>query len=147
MTVSIRPARLEDIPHLITLGCEMCKESPVFSKYTPDFGRQGKVFKHMIESEESLVLIASDLSAMFVGHINQLLWHKETIAVEDVLFVSECFRKSRRAKLLVDGFVEWAKGKCVFEIRVGISTMVDVDRTIKFYNKYGFETFCTLMRK
>jgi GNAT superfamily N-acetyltransferase len=145
--MKVRRADLGDVGGLVELGRLMCEESPVFSKYTPDWKKQYKTFGEMVLHPGYLVLVADDMSAMLIAHASEMLWFTDKIVVEDLFFVKREFRGTSRAVKLLMELTAWAKEQGAVEIQIGISTEVNVERTIGFYEKMGFRVSGAMMKK
>lgn len=140
--MSVRKATLEDVPAILEMGVSMTKESSVLSKFTPNYRKQYQVITRAIENPQCCVLICEDGHGMFIGHVDEEVWYDNIYAQEDLLFVPEQHRRSRRAKDLIDGFEKWvgtikAAGVPVREIRFGTSINVNPELVVKFYEKRG----------
>ncbi len=138
MAVTVRPATLEDIPGIIDMGVEVCEESPFYKNFTPDYRQQYSILTNAIQSINACVFVCDDLTGFFIGHIEKMPWFAEIRATEDVLFVTRHKRMSRRAKLLLLAFLEWAASKQVRLITAGVSTGIHAEQTASFYKKFGF---------
>lgn len=145
--MKVRRAELDDIGNLVELLKVMGDESPVYSKFKPDYARQYRVFMRMILSPETIVLITEDKTGMFIGHIEDALWFDGTYAWEDILFVLPEFRKSSRAVTLMKAFEEWAKENKTVEMRLGLTTEVEVESTFDFFERLGYTPSGAFFRK
>ena len=145
--MKIRRADLGDVGGLVAMGVALCEESPVFSRYKPDYMKQYRVFAHMVLSDAYLVLVADDMTAMLVAHVEQLLWFQDRVVCDDMVFVKKEFRGTSRAVRLMRELLRWSSEQGVKEVRVGISTGIDVGSSIGFYEKLGFQTSGALLRK
>ena len=143
----IREATIDDIPDLIRMGIVMCQESPTFSRYKPDYKRQYAMFLDFITDDDGLVLIAEDATAMFVGHVDQMLWFEDVVASEELLFVMPEQRKTARGVRMVEMFEAWAREKGANEVHVGIMVKHHVAETTRFYERLGYEYRGTLFEK
>lgn len=138
----VLPASLNDIEELLSIAENFWKESPTYKKKS--FNIQ-KVECHLMECIESYTgclfkCVDDDNNILggFVGFAQPDWMSDEFIAYDSCLFVRPEYRGTRCAYLLVTAFKYWAKSIGCTYIQCGTNTMINADRTIKFYKKLGF---------
>lgn len=146
----IRWMTIEDLSIAIAMGSSMHKES-WFSEFDyADEKLQGlwditetypdMYCKYVAEDKGELV-------GMFVGMCAEHYFGYDKIASDLLLYVTPEARGGTAAPRLIKAYEKWALASGAKEIHVGVSTGVNEDRTVKLYEKLGFNSKATLLRK
>ncbi len=136
----MRRASLADIPRLIELGLVMHAESR-FARFSLSQAKVEAFFRAIIQDQNAIVLVDGDpVHAMFLGYVQPFWWGEELESFDLLLFVlPEKRGKGYSAARLVSGYLQIAEQMGVSDIRIGVSTEVEAERTCKFFERMGFE--------
>lgn len=150
METNIRYARASDVPTLVELGRHMHAESPRFARLAFDPERLAGVAANLITNPDCCVLVADtgvELIGMFVGFVMQHFFSTASYAADLALYVRPSDRGGTLAVRFVRRFETWAHGKGAAECVPGISTEVEVERTVKLYERLGYKRSGLIMRR
>ena len=138
----IRTATIKDIGTLVDFGKRLTDESPKFQAQGFDEDRAVQFFRHIINEMESIFFICDEYDNP-VGVAICLIdvdWRSgQRVAFEQGIYVLPEYRKTGAGSMLVQYFVEWAKGSNADRIQIGTMTNIHVDRTVALYESLGFE--------
>jgi len=146
---------MDDMPILLELGREMVAEAPEFRGLTFDEGRLTNFLSWVIEKENGAAWLADEaLPGRTPVSIGVLVVFEamRTFALEPFvgdfgLFVRPPWRGHRAAIVLVHRMEEWAEGRGLTDIQMGISTGVHLDSTSLFYERLGYHECSRTFRK
>lgn len=135
----IRTALKEDVDALIKLGMVMHAESR-YSRLSFDAEKTAKFFESLVDSENGCLFVAeknSQIIGGFAGIMSEHYFSRDTIASDLALFILPEHRGGATAARLLYSFVAWGKFKKASMIHVGITTMVNHEKTAKFFETCG----------
>ena len=146
----IRWMTLDDLPIAIAMGSSMHKES-WFSHFDYEDSKLQELWditetyphmycKFVAEHDDKIV-------GMFVGMCAEHYFGHDKIASDLLLYVTPEARGGTAAVRLIKAYDKWAREAGAKEIHVGVSTGVNEERTVKLYEKLGFDSKATLLRK
>lgn len=136
----IRAATHDDIPRLVELG-QLLHDT---SSYATSGINPEKVAKLLGQLIDGLgVVFAAEVGGEvvggFAGAITEQWFSDDLIAFDYSLFIEPSKRQGLTALKLVLAFQNWAKAKGAKEIRMGITTGMNVEGTSRLYRHLGFE--------
>ena len=73
------------------------------------------------------------------GYCAEHYFTEDVYAYDTMFYVKPEYRKGRTALLLIRAFEKWAKDNNCVEISVGISTEIDTEKTVSFYEKLKYK--------
>jgi RimJ/RimL family protein N-acetyltransferase len=140
--ILVREATIDDIA-AIGLHMVWMHESTSYSTTHLDTHKMLINLRHFIESSDVCVFVLEvedEIEGVFMGLVSEQWWGNDLQAVDLLLYISPVFRNNRAAPKLVNAYIDWAKTKGVKsdQIRLGITTDVNVEKTSKLYNNLGF---------
>ncbi|TYL43910.1 GNAT family N-acetyltransferase [Dickeya sp. ws52] len=136
----IRPATKDDIPALVALGLQMHHESR-YRVFSFDEEKCTALAEQLIDVPFGVVLVAEHggvIVGWMGGGIAEQWFSHDRLAFEYGVFISKEHRGGSAGCRLVKAFIQWAKDTGATEIRMGITTGVNEDRTGALYQKLGF---------
>ena len=139
--VDIRAAHEEDIGRLVQLGRAMQEESPRFSRMGYSASKVWSLFINLIANEDAVVLVAvvdGEIVGMLMGYVTEQFFSHVRSASELVVYVTPECRGGRAAVRMIQAFEMWAFERGAKEIQLGVSTEVDAERTVGFYQRMGY---------
>lgn len=85
--------------------------------------------------------IGGKVEGMMIAFIAPTWWGPSLSSSDVLLYISPVYRKQNYASALVNKYVEWAKENGVQDdqIKLGITTEINVDKTASLYKSLGFE--------
>lgn len=137
----VRPATLADVPAMLALGEDMRRESVVpfpeidhemFGLVAAELFPRRDLFCALVAEE------AGALAGMMTGLASHYLFSPEPVAQHDVLYVRPQFRGSRAARLLIRGFIDWAREMGAARVILAVHTGITPEKTGRFYRLLGF---------
>lgn len=139
--MKIREATHDDIPAMLALGEAMHQES----RYAVHAWNTDKV-RHLIGAlvagDNGLALVAElegEIVGGFLGSLSAHYFTNAMTASDYALFVAPAHRGSSAAAHLVGRFIAWARGHNADMIQIGTTTGVAEDRTVRLFERAGFE--------
>lgn len=146
----IRRATRWDIPQLVALAGDAFSEAR-YARY-PFSADKARQIVHMAQDSDNIfVFVAVDADDRPVGFLAALItehYFADMIYATNIaLYVSPEARGSRAAFKLVREFERVARAKGAAEILLGVTSGVQAQRTVEFYNRLGFQTVGALTVK
>lgn len=143
----IRAATHDDIPRLVELGQLLHGTST----YAGSDIKPEKIATLLGQLIDGLgVVFAAEVDGEvvggFAGAITEQWFSDDLIAFDYSLFIEPSKRQGLTALKLVLAFQNWAKAKGAKEIRMGITTGMNVEGTSRLYRHLGFEYVGPLFR-
>ncbi|MFY1029147.1 GNAT family N-acetyltransferase [Pseudomonas asiatica] len=143
----IRAATHDDIPRLVELG-QLLHDT---SSYAGSGIKPEKIADLLGQLIDGLgVVFAAEVDGEvvggFAGAITEQWFSDDLIAFDYSLFIEPSKRQGLTALKLVLAFQNWAKAKGAKEIRMGITTGMNVEGTSRLYRHLGFEYVGPLFR-
>jgi GNAT superfamily N-acetyltransferase len=146
----IRNATKDDIPTMIAMGAAMHDETNYKDRnYSPEkLLHDGR---YMVDHPDKFFLcVAEDdqgVIGMYVGFITEFYFGYDTVAYDLLLYTRQNRRGSLAAARMIEAFTEWAFANGASEIRPGVSTGFQPERTAQLYERMGFESIGYIFRK
>lgn len=131
----IRPATIDDVPHILVMGSKMIQESRYKSvRYNP--AKASETVIELIKNEDGFCWVGQ--GAMMLGYATSL-WHSDDkVSSELALYVEPEYRGGMTAIRLIKQYVKWAKERGAVMIEAGVSTELKSERTARLYEICGF---------
>jgi len=135
----MRRAAHLDVPRLMELGAAMHAESR-YARFALSPLKVEAGFRAMIDSKNAIVLVDGDpVHSMFVGYASAFWWGDELESFDVLLYVSPERRGGMSALRLIRGYIAAAQSIGVSDIKIGTSTGIDSERTMRFFERMGFQ--------
>lgn len=138
---NVRLAVESDTRRLVKMGRAMQQESPRFSRLGYSPSKAWNLITHLIANKDAIVLVSEvdgDIVGMLLGYVSEQFFSSALTASELVVYVKPESRGGSSAARMIRAFEEWAIGRGVKEIQLGVSTEVDAPRTVGFYGRLGY---------
>lgn len=135
----MRRAAPSDVPRLVELCAAMHAESR-FRAFPFNPAKAERFLRAFIANAEYIVLVDGEpVHAMFVGMVQEYWWSDARESFDLLLYVlPERRGRGYSAARLVNGYIEIATAMGASDIKIGVSTEVDNERTGRFYERMGF---------
>jgi GNAT superfamily N-acetyltransferase len=137
----IREMKAEDFDTLNKMGSDMCNESSYkVMKY--DFGKVANLFANVVESDSLLGLVTEsggEITGFMMAFAEEHYFSRDMVSCDLMLYVKPDCRGGTHAYRMLSAYIQWAKSKGVKDIRIGITTGLNEEKTARLYNKCGFE--------
>ena len=130
----------EDFPALCDLG-QMMHEEGSYSHLKFSKARLLETFKRYMNDPDRIGIVAMQGDkpcGMIGGYVSKYYFSDELVAGDIAWFVVPEYRGSRVGLHLLDAFEDWAKSKGVSELRIGISTGVNMEAFDRLMKKRGY---------
>lgn len=128
---------------MVEIGASMHQESR-YRSFNFDGDKIAKTFKSLIQSPQGLVLVAGDpIYGFFVGYVCHMWFGMDLEANDLVLYLLPEKRLGSCAARMVSTYKEWAKGLGAKDIKIGVSTGIQQERTELFFERMGFRHFAS----
>src|SRR5574340_430474 len=133
---------------MVAMGRALHAESPRYSRLTFSAEKVADRIRSMVSGTLVTEPVGGALVAekggkligMLGGFVTSPYFSHDKIASDYTFYVvPEQRRKGRAAVALVRAFEAWAVEQGVVDIVPGISTMIDAESTVRFYQKLGYE--------
>jgi GNAT superfamily N-acetyltransferase len=145
-----------DIPAVVEMGRALHAESPRYRRFSFDAGKVERLLRSRIEG--TLVTDApggafvaeadGELVGGLVGYVAEPFFSTDKFASDFSFYVKPEYRGRTRAPLLlVRAFEAWAQSQGVVDLIPGTTTELDADKTVRFYEKLGYQMHGVVMRK
>jgi len=139
----MRHATAEDIPILVELGERMHAESR-YSAFDYDREKIAKTLASLIHHPHGLVLVVGDpVHGFFLGYACRMWFGADLEANDLAMYLLPEKRRGTSAARLVNAYKVWAKGLGAKDIKIGVSTGIQQERTGLFYERMGFRRFAS----
>lgn len=107
--------------------------------------RVRKLLLHLIATPESSVLFVTRAGGRvvggFAGGVSPQWYSEELVGFDYAFFVKPGARHGMRSASLVQAFVIWAQRRGAKQIKVGVTTGVDIKSTARLYESLGFRGY------
>jgi len=139
----------DELP-LIKLGFSMWEESELFKRHPLKTNKLEQLATIIHTNDSMACYIAYNKEGyhgIWIGSIHSL-WYSDDLVVSDVVFYvkKECRGSSAALKLLRSA-EKWAKSKNALIFNLGLSSGIDTEKTVCFFEKLGYFNQGTLMSK
>lgn len=144
----VRPANVQDIPVIVTLGEQLHHASAYAGlPYCPH--KVSALMQHLIHGG-GVVFVAERQSKVIgglAGAVTEHWFSTAKLAFDYSFFITPSHRHGITAMKLLSAFSEWARLKGATEIRMGITTQINPAATARLYRAAGFTNAGILLRK
>lgn len=144
----IRPATLHDLDEILALGLRLHQTSTYAAKSFDD-DKVRALMGDLIEGQG--VVFVGVVSGLIVGGIAGAVaenWFNHDLhGFEYSFFVAEESRSGSLAMKLLLALEAWCKARGALEMRVGITTGINVEGTSRFYRFLGYQNTGPLFTK
>lgn len=145
--MSIRAARIDDLPDVLALAIEMHHESRS-SVLSFDDEKTIEMLAWCVDSPDGLLLVAEDdhgeIIGAFAAYCAEQWFSTDKVSSDFGLFVKPSRRGGRAAIKMLGLYSEWAASRGCKMIQLGVTTGVMMDRTARIFELTGFEKVGTL---
>lgn len=149
--IEVLLATEEDIPAILDIALRFWKESPTYSLRPLNLDKVKRHFKSLIKGDDGIVLKAIDKDGNVLGGFCGGLieeWQADSLMAFDYgIFVNPDKRGGASASLLINAFLFWAKASGATYVQCGTATQINTERTIKFYEKMGFNVVGSFLER
>lgn len=144
----IRVATISDMPRLLELGRAMLAESTA-TPFRYDMGKTADSLARIINGGGVIFVSERDgvIVGGFAGGISEQWYSMDKVAFDYALFIEPGLRSGLTAIKLVKAFETWATEMGALEIRMGITTGVNVESTSRLYEYLGFQNIGPMFAK
>lgn len=136
----IRAATHDDIPRLVELG-QLLHDTSSYARSGINPEKVATLLGQLIDGLGVVFAaeVGGEVVGGFAGAITEQWFSDDLIAFDYSLFIEPSKRQGLTALKLVLAFQNWAKAKGAKEIRMGITTGMNVEGTSRLYRHLGFE--------
>lgn len=148
--MEVRPFKLEDANACVELGKQMWAESPVFSSHELEVGKFTELADLCLNDDNFGGFVAvkgEEIVGFWAGSVQQFWYSKDYTIRDFVFYVSPEHRGSSAAMRLLKAVEIWAGVKGVKELNLGVSSLVDADKTACFFKKMGYDHQISVFNK
>lgn len=132
--------REDAIADAVALGEMMHRESE-FRRIPYSPMRAAEIARRCVEDDAWFGVFDRTKSGrvgMFIGSLQRFYFSEENGAFDLLWYVRPDARGGTSGVRLLDSFIGWAKDKGVREVRLGVSTGVEVEKTDRVLRRLGF---------
>lgn len=148
--VSCRLMRAQDLPDVAEICHRVYLESS-YSKLPFDWKHLGLFLINVLSTPETQVAFVVEKNGKVIGVLGAYLvpyMFSPALLCQDFgIMVDKDYRGSSAGRRLVEAMEQWAKSKGAVEILPGISSGIQTDRTVKFFEKMGYKKAGTILKK
>ena len=143
MDIKVREATMLDVGavciHLMNMH-----ETTSYKTTNVDVVKMSKSLMEFVELEGVCFFILEsegEVEGFFLGVAMEQRWGHTMQSSDPLLYISPALRNNGAAPLLVNAYTEWALSMGVQsdQIRLGITTDVNVEKTAALYNSLGYD--------
>lgn len=137
--MSIAVARPEDVPALVDLG-EKLHASSDYARFNFDREKVGDLLDSLIAGH-GVVFVAERFGEVvggIAGAVTEFWFGRDLQGVDFSFYVHPEHRHGTIALRLLLAFEAWCKARGALEVRLGITTGLDVEGTARFYEWAGY---------
>ena len=144
----IRVATHEDVPRLVELG-RLLHDSSSYAHLGYDEDKVAQQCMRLMDSDGIVFVAVKDgqIVGFFGGSIAEQWFSRDKVAFDFSFFVHPDHRHGITAVKLIQAFTMWAKDQGATQIRMGITTDVNVEGTTRLYKALGFQDAGVLFSK
>lgn len=127
-----------DFDEFFELVCQMIDEAE-FREAQPD----KQMIWNMCQSPDGIVFLAKTERKIvgFLAGLKQRYFFSPKERVTDMgFYVLPSYRGTTAALRLILAIEDWAKQHSIYDVYMGQTTAVNVEKTMKFYNQLGYKT-------
>ena len=140
---TIRAATPADLPAVLDLGEEMHRSS-VYVKYSFDRRKVHDLMSSVMRGSGVLFVAEQEFEGQkrvvggFAGGVTEFWFGHDLVGFDYALFLLPDHRVGSIAYRLLVAFESWCKRRGAREIRLGITTGINVEATSSFYLRMGY---------
>ena len=139
----MRRATHADVPRLFELGAAMHAESR-YRKFQLNQRKSEAFFASIINDERFIVLLDGEPAhAMLIAVVSDFWWGDDKESSDLIIYVTPDRRGGISAARLIRGYAAIAEGMGVADIKIGVSSGIDTERTLQFFERLGFQSFAS----
>lgn len=144
----IRPATLDDVPTLVSLGAMMAAESPRFRllRYSPEKVRV--LVENVLRGDSGFLWVAEaggEITGLMLG-VAVPHWCSDDLVVSELaLYMVPKHRGSTSALRLIRRFMAWAEDRGAVLTQAGVSTGLSTEMAARLYEAAGMRRFGVLL--
>ena len=150
VSVVVREMRPGDELNLIALGKMMHEESPIYRDLPFDVMKLKNLSSFIYESDLVRCLVAekeNKLIGMYIASVAPYWFSSSIMMIDTVLYVHPFHRGSSAVPRMLRKMREWGKSMGAIKSSVGVSSGIDTERTVCFFEKLGYDKAAILMQK
>lgn len=139
--MNIRPATIEDVPTIVSLGAQLAKESPRFGRLQFSAASTGATMRALLSSPDGFLMVAEEggqIVGAMAAIVSQHWMSTDRVASDLALFVVPSARGGNVGGSLAVEYLEWARKSGAVLINVGVSTGIHTEATARMYELRGF---------
>ncbi len=139
---TVEVATLADVPRLVEMGeqLHLISDHRRFS-YSPK--KVATLLSSLISNPETGVVFVTRqrgrVVGAFAGGLAPQWYSEELVGFDFSFFIEPGARTGMRSAALIQAFVIWCTRRGAREVRVGITTGIEVEGTSRLYRSLGFE--------
>lgn len=142
MNISLRNARIDDLPQIIFLGERLRRESKIWFPEIDTAYLTGVLENQFLRPDKFCCIVAEN-SSNIVGWLNGLTatyeWSPFRFAAQRVLYVVPEARGFVVARRLIRAFIAWAEANGARRQLLGLGNGIRPEKVDRFYRRLGFE--------
>lgn len=144
----IRKAELRDVPCILHMLRILHGESPTYGDVVPDELYVRENVEKIIERSDVIWLVSEGVG-FIVGYVMSQWYDPRLFAYESLIYVLPGFRgtKASPAVDLIVEFEEEAKRRGCIKARMGATTGISDNRTVRLYERLGYHRVGTIVEK
>lgn len=143
----MRRAAHADVPRMVEMAAAMHAESR-YQRFRISLPKIEAFFHRILGDKAFVVLLDGDpVHAMFIGMVSDFWWGDDLESSDLLVYVTPEKRGGMSAPRLIRGYIAIAESMGVSDIKIGVSTGIDTERTLRLFERLGFKSFaanCTL---
>lgn len=137
----MRRATHDDVPRLVEMCAAMHEESR-YRRFRISIPKIESFLHRIIGEKDFIVLVDGEpLCAMFFGYANEFWWGEDKESCDLLLYVTPEKRGGLHGARLIRAYVRIAEEMGVADIKIGVSTGIDAERTLRLFERLGFKSF------
>lgn len=144
----IRPATHDDVPALVSLG-RLLHDTSSYAGLGYDDEKVSRQCKLLIDGAGAVFVsqLEDEVVGFIGGGVTEHWFSGEKVAFDYSFFVHPQHRHGVTAVRLICAFETWAKSQGAVQIRMGITTAVNVQGTTRLFKALGFDDAGVLFSK
>lgn len=144
----IRAATHDDVPSLVRLG-SLLHDMSSYAGLGYDEDKVGRQCRSLIDGAGAVFVsvFEGEVVGFIGGGVTEHWFSGEKIAFDYSFFVHPEFRHGVTAVRLIKAFEMWASSQGAVQMRMGITTSINVEGTSRLYRALGFEDAGVLFNK
>lgn len=144
----IRIATQDDLPRIVELGRTLHATSS-YASLSFDDEKVASLMAVLIDGA-GVVFVAEQEGLVIggiAGGVTEHWFSKDKVAFDYSFFIDPKHRHGITAMKIASTFMEWARLKGATQVRMGITTEINVEGTSRLYRALGFESAGVLFKK